>query len=162
MQRELLTLRQRVAQLESEVAGLRGTGGGGTGTPNTADIQVRGPVTVATAVFDGRVRDVTSKHIDIVDTSDGSLYRLRIDEETKAFRGPQLSRIRVSQIPEGTQVRTSFELISSGEEVARYIVAQPAQQQRQRQQEERGQQQQQRREQMGPGQRMAVPPGSQQ
>jgi hypothetical protein len=159
MQRELSSLRQRVDQLEREVGALRGTGGGGTGTGGTADIQVQGPVTVATAVFDGRVRDVTSNHIDIVDTSDGSLYRLRIDKETKAFRGPELSRIRVSQIPEGASVRTSFELISSGEEVARYIVAQPRQQQQQRQREEQRLQRQQRRERMGPGQRMVVPPG---
>ncbi|MCY1082999.1 hypothetical protein [Archangium lansingense] len=130
MRRELSMLRQRVASLEAEVDALRGTGGagGGTGTTNTADIQVQGPVAVASAVFDGRVVDVTRKHIDIVDTSDGTFYRLTLDDKTRAFVGPDLKRIPVEQIPEGTPVRTSFALIS-GVEHARNIVTQPGQQQ---------------------------------
>lgn len=132
MQRELTTLRQRVARLEAEVDALRGTGGAGTGgdtgTTDTADVQVQGPVTVATAVFDGRVVDVTRKHIDLVDTSDGTFYRLTLDDQTRAFVGPDLKRIPVEQISEGTQVRTSFALIS-GVEHARNIVTQPRQQQ---------------------------------
>lgn len=131
MQRELTTLRERVARLEAEVDALRGTGGAGTGgdtgTPDTADVQVQGPVTVATAVFDGRVVDVTRKHIDIVDTSDGTFYRLTLDDQTRAFVGPDLERIPVEQLSEGTQVRTSFALIS-GAEHARNIVTQPRQQ----------------------------------
>ena len=131
MQRELTTLRQRVARLEAEVEALRGTGGAGTGgdtgSTDTADVQVQGPVTVATAVFDGRVVDVTRKHIDIVDTSDGTFYRLTVDDQTRAFVGPDLKRIPVDQISEGTQVRTSFALIS-GVERARNIVTKPRQQ----------------------------------
>jgi hypothetical protein len=172
MQRELTTLRQRVSRLEAELGALRGTGGGGTGGggtggatpgvdtgtpgPDPEDMEVQGPVAVATAVFDGRVVDVASKHIDIVDISDGTFYRLRLDDETRAFVGPDLKRIPVERLSEGTPVRTSFALIS-GEEHARYIVTQPQrpqQQQRERQQ----QQQQQRQERMGPGQRMVVPP----
>jgi hypothetical protein len=172
MQRELTFLRQRVASLEAEVDALRGTGGGGTGGggtggptpgvdtgtpgPDPEDMKIEGPVTVATAVFDGRVVDVTRKHIDIVDISDGTFYRLNLDDQTKAFVGPDLKRIPVDQLSEGTQVRTSFALIS-GAEHARNIVTQPqrAQQQRQEQQQR---QQQQRQERMGPGQRMVVPP----
>ncbi len=125
--------------------GTTGGGTGGTGTTgggtDTANIRVEGPVTVATAVFDGRVVDVQSKHIDIVDTSDGSFYRLTIDDETRAFVGPDLNRIPVERISEGTQVRTSFALIS-GVEHARNIVTQPVQRQsRQRQGTPQGQRQ---------------------
>jgi hypothetical protein len=143
MQRELSLLRQRVASLEAEVDALRGTGGAGTGgdtgTPDTSDIQVQGPVTVATAVFDGRVVDITRKHIDIVDTSDGTFYRLTVDDQTRAFVGPDLKRIPVDQLSEGTQVRTSFALIS-GVEHARNIVTRP-----QRAQQQQGQPQRQQR-----------------
>ncbi|QRK10631.1 hypothetical protein JQX13_11410 [Archangium violaceum] len=139
MQRELTLLRQRVARLESEVDALRGTGGGGTGgagdtgTTDTANIEVRGPVAVATAVFDGRVLNVTPEHIDIVDTSDGAFYRLAINDETRAFVGPGLERIPVQKISEGTPVRTSFALVS-GEEQALNIVTQPQQRQPRQQQ----------------------------
>lgn len=165
MQRELTTLRQRVARLEAQVDALRGTGGAGTGgtgtggdtgTTDTADIQVQGPVAVATAVFDGRVVDVTPRHIDIVDTSDGAFYRLNLDDQTKAFVGPDLKRIPVEQLSEGTPVRTSFALIS-GAEHALNIVALPQRQEQQRR-EQQQRQQEQRQEQMGPGQRMVVPP----
>ncbi|MFY0527541.1 hypothetical protein ACN28I_31840 [Archangium gephyra] len=166
MQRELTTLRQRVSRLEAELGALRGTGGGGTGGatpgvdtgtpgPDPEDMEVQGPVAVASAVFDGRVVNNTRKHIDIVDTSDGTFYRLTVDDQTRAFVGPDLKRIPVEQLSEGTPVRTSFALIS-GEERARYIVTQP--QRSQQQQSERQQRQQQRQERMGPGQRMVVPP----
>lgn len=160
MRREILNLRQRVARLESEVDSLRGTGGGGTagtgdtGTTDTSNVQVRGPVTLAITTFDGRVVDVTRRHIDIVDTSDGSFYRLSLNDRTKAFVGPQLNRIPVEQLSEGMPVRTSFAFISTGEQQALNIVAQP-----QRPQQQRQQGQQQRQERMGPGQRMPVPPG---
>ncbi|HYO54804.1 MAG TPA: hypothetical protein VEU50_18630, partial [Archangium sp.] len=157
---------QRVARLEAEVGALRGPGGAGTGgdtgtgggtdTGGTADVQVRGPVTVATAVFDGRVVDVTRRHIDIVDISDGSLYRLTIDDQTRVFVGPDLKRIPVQQLSEGTPVRSSFALIS-GVEHARNIVTQPQRPQQQRLEQQRRRQQQ-RQERMGPGQRMVVPP----
>ncbi|KFA87535.1 hypothetical protein Q664_46745 [Archangium violaceum Cb vi76] len=157
MQRELAFLRQRVARLEAEVDALRGTGGGGTGGatpgvdtgtpgPDPEDMRIQGPVTVATAVFDGRVVDVARKHIDIVDTSDGTFYRLTVDAQTKAFVGPDLQRIPVGQISEGTPVRTSFALIS-GVEHARNIVTNP-------QRAPRWQQEQQR----GPGPRREAPP----
>lgn len=181
MQRELTTLRQRVTRLEAEVGSLRGTGGGGTGDtgtggtatggatggatpgvdtgtpgPDPEDMEVQGPVAVATAVFDGRVVDITRKHIDIVDISDGTFYRLTVNDQTRAFVGPDLKRIPVSQLSEGMPVRTSFALIG-GEEHALNIVTQPqrAQQQRQEQQQRLKQQRQER---MGPGQRMVVPP----
>lgn len=172
MQRELTTLRQRVSRLEAEVGTLRGTGGGGTagggtggatpgvdtGTPgpDPEDMEIQGPVTVATAVFDGRVVDITRQHIDIVDVSDGTFYRLTVNDQTRAFVGPDLKRIPVGQLSEGTQVRTSFALVG-GEEHALNIVTQP-QRAQQRRQEQQQRQQQQRQERMGPGQRMVNPP----
>ena len=83
-----------------------------------------GSITVASAVFDGTVRKVTSKHIDIVDREDGSLYRLSLDKGTKVFRGPKLTRMSARQLSEGTRVRASFDLVS-GVERARFIVVQP-------------------------------------
>lgn len=167
MQRELLNLRQRVARLESEVDSLRGTGGGGTagtgttGTPSTAGVQVQGPVTLAITTFDGRVVDVTPRHIDIVDTSDGSFYRLAINDRTKAFVGPRLNRIPVQRLSEGTPVRTSFAFTSTGDQQALNIVAQPQRPQQQQQGSQQRQQgrQQQRQERRGPEQQMSVPPG---
>jgi hypothetical protein len=162
MRRELLDLRQRVSRLEGELEALRGTGGGGSagtgatgGTTGSSNVQVQGPVTLAITTFDGRVVGVTPRHIDIVDTSDGSFYRLGINKQTKAFVGPRLDRIPVKQLTEGTPVRTSFALISTGDEQALNIVARP-----QRPQEQQQGPQQQRQEQRGPGQRMAVPPPS--
>ncbi|PTL76779.1 hypothetical protein [Vitiosangium sp. GDMCC 1.1324] len=131
MQRELANLRERVARLEGELEALRGTGGSGTGgsgaagTSGSANVQTRGSVAVATAVFDGRVVSVTPREIAIEDTSDGSLYRLAVDDRTKAFVAPRLNRIPVEQLPEGTPVRASFEYISGGVERALNIVAQP-------------------------------------
>lgn len=160
MRREILNLRQRVARLESEVDALRGTGGGGTagtggsGTTATSNVRVKGPVTLAITTFDGRVVDVTRRHIDIVDTSDGSFYRLSLNDQTKAFVGPRLDRVPVERLSEGTPVRTSFAFISTGEQRALNIVAQPQRsQQGQRGQRQQGQQQQR----QGPGQQ-AVPP----
>lgn len=93
-------------------------------TPGEPEPDAPEPVTVATAVFDGRVVGVTPGHIDIIDTSDGAFYRLTLDDQTRAFVGPELERIPVERISEGTPVRTSFALIS-GVEHARNIVVQP-------------------------------------
>ena len=156
MRREVLSLRQRVSRLESELEALRGTGGGGTagtedtGTTDTSKVQVQGPVTLAITTFDGRVVDVKRRHIDIVDTSDGSFYRLSLNDQTKAFVGPRLNRIPVQQLSEGMPVRTSFAFTSTGEQRALNIVARP-----QRQGQGQGQQGQER---TGPGQQGAMPP----
>jgi hypothetical protein len=157
MRREVLNLRQRVSRLENELEALRGTGGGGTagtgdtgttGTTGTSNVQVQGPVTLAITTFDGRVVDVKRQHIDIVDTSDGSFYRLSLNDQTKAFVGPRLNRIPVQRLSEGMPVRTSFAFTSTGEQRALNIVAQP----------QRPRQGQPRQERTGPGQQGAVPP----
>ena len=93
---------------------------------SASEATFEGSQVVATAVFDGRVRKVTPRHIDIVDTSDGSFYRLALNKGTKVFRGAQLDRITASQLSEGTPVRASFELTNSGAQNARYIVARPS------------------------------------
>jgi hypothetical protein len=148
MRRELATLRQRVANLEAQVGDLRrGTGGGGTGgggSTETANIQVRGPVAVATVTFDGTVRDVTPNRIIIVDNSDGSVYSSVIDNQTQVFEGQELNRISPRQLAEGTPVRASLDLISGVEHARNIVALEPEQQQsRQRQGEPRGQSRQQ-------------------
>jgi hypothetical protein len=148
MQRELATLRQRVARLEAQVGDQnRGTGGGGTGgggTTDTANIQVQGPVAVATVTFDGTVRDVTPNRIIIVDNSDGSVYSSVIDSQTQVFKGQELNRISPRQLAEGTPVRASLALISGVEHARNIIALEPGQQQpRQRQGQPRGQSRQQ-------------------
>ncbi|EPX59960.1 PE-PGRS family protein [Cystobacter fuscus DSM 2262] len=136
----LTDLQRRVEALEREVSNLRGTGGtggaGGSGaggsasaprdTNNTAnasrddDAQ---PVTVVTVEFDGRVRDVTPQHIEVVDITDGTVSRLAIDDQTRAFKGSTRQQIPLKQISEGARVQTSFAYVD-GVERARDIVVQ--------------------------------------
>ncbi|WP_434385642.1 hypothetical protein [Melittangium boletus] len=145
---DVTELNQRVDTLEREVSALRGTGGSGTVAPNTAAQaprqtqapagQAQGtagtnasgtPVTgtpdealpAITVEFDGRVRDVTSKYVEVEDSTDGTVSRLRIDDQTRVFRGSTRNPIPVKQLSEGAQVRTSFAYVD-GEELARDIV----------------------------------------
>jgi hypothetical protein len=127
-QGELADLRRRVDALEREVTTLRGTGGTGTADANaTQGNASRGddaqPIVAVTVEFDGTVRDVTSKHIDVVDVTDGTLSRLAIDDQTRAFKGSPRKQIPLKQLTEGARVQTSFAYIS-GVEHARDIVVQ--------------------------------------
>ena len=122
------SLRQRVDALEREVSTLRGTGGSGTANTQTSassDTQADDaePIAVVTVEFDGTVRNVTDKHIDVVDRTDGTLSRLTIDDQTRAYRGSPRKQIPLKQITEGARVQTSFAYIS-GVEHARDIVVQ--------------------------------------
>jgi len=118
-------LNQRVEALEREVSALRGTGGAGTapntGTAAPAPSDNAAPIPAITVEFDGRVRDVTPKYVEVVDSTDGTVSRLRIDDQTRVFRGSVRNRIPVKQLSEGAQVRTSFAYVD-GEELARDIV----------------------------------------
>ena len=98
---------------------------GAAGTAETAAPRDSTPVPLATVEFDGTVRDVSSKHIDVVDRTDGTVSRLAIDKETRVFKGSPRKQIAVKRLTEGTRVRTSFAYIS-GAEHARDIVVQPA------------------------------------
>ncbi|WNG13515.1 hypothetical protein F0U63_01680 [Cystobacter fuscus] len=126
--------------LEREVSTLRGTGGtggaGGSGaggsasapratndTANASRDDDTQPVTVVTVEFDGRVRDVTPQHIDVVDVTDGTVSRLAIDDQTRAFKGSTRKQIPLKQISEGARVQTSFAYVD-GVERARDIVVQ--------------------------------------
>lgn len=122
------SLQQRVEALEREVSTLRGTGGSGTAnTQTTASSGTQAddsePVALVTVEFDGTVRNVTDKHIDVVDRTDGTLSRLTIDDQTRAYRGSPRKQIPLKQITEGARVQTSFAYIS-GVEHARDIVVQ--------------------------------------
>jgi len=158
MQRELTTLRERVARLEGQVRDLgRGTGGAGTGggggTTDTSNVRAQGPTVVATVTFDGTVRAVSSNRIQVVDREDGSVYNMRIDRGTRVSDDGKA--INPRQLSEGTPVRASLAFIA-GEEHARDIVVIDEETQRLQQQQQR-QQRQQRLEGMGPGQRLMQP-----
>lgn len=163
MQRELTTLRERVARLEAQVRDLgRGTGGAGTGggetgggggTTDTSNVRAQGPTVVATVTFEGTVRAVSSKRIQVVDREDGSVYNMRIDRGTRVSDDGKV--INPRQLSEGTPVRASLAFIA-GEEHARDIVVIDEETQRLRQEQQRRQQQQ-RLEGMGPGQRLMQP-----
>jgi len=162
MQRELTTLRERVARLEGQVRDLgrgtggAGTGGGGTGgggTTDTSNVRAQGPTVVATVTFDGTVRAVSSNRIQVVDREDGSVYNMRIDRGTRVSDDGKALNPR--ELAEGTPVRASLAFIA-GEEHARDIVVIDEETQRLRQQQQQ-QQRQQRLEGMGPGQRLMQP-----
>ncbi|ATB30213.1 hypothetical protein [Melittangium boletus] len=139
---DLNNLNQRVGALEREVSALRGTGGAGPapsttapaapaapaqnmgttpGTAAPAPSDNAAPIPAITVEFDGRVRDVTPQYVEVVDSTDGTVSRLRIDDQTRVFRGSARNRIPVKQLSEGAQVRTSFAYVD-GEELARDII----------------------------------------
>jgi hypothetical protein len=162
LQREVITLRERVARLEGQVRDLgrgtggAGTGGGGTGgggTTDTSNVRAQGPTVVATVTFDGTVRAVSSNRIQVVALEDGTVYNMRIDRGTRVSDDGK--SISPRQLTEGTPVQASLALIS-GEEHARDIVVIDEETQRLRQQQQR-QQRQQRLDRMGPGQRLMQP-----
>jgi hypothetical protein len=150
---ELADLRQRVARLEERLeAQGRGPGTGGAGTPDILqrnagepDVNLQGPVTLATANFDGFVRAVSSDRIHILDT-EGNQYDLFIDRRTRVFDDGE--RISPRELEDGTLVRASLALSSSGVNQARDIVVMDEPPRRQRQQQQPQQQL------MGPGQRI--------
>jgi hypothetical protein len=142
-QGSLADLQRRVETLEREVSTLRGTegtggsgraGGSGAGgaasaprdTNNTANASRDDDaqqIAVVTVEFDGTVRDVTPQHIEVVDRTDGTVSRLVIDEQTRAFKGSTRKQIPLKQLSEGARVQTSFAYID-GVERARDIVVQ--------------------------------------
>lgn len=65
---------------------------------------------MASAIFEGRVRSVSKKAIEVIDYETGEPYVLRVTEDTRARRGER--RIPVTGIREGSEVRASFDLIS--------------------------------------------------
>jgi hypothetical protein len=114
-------LRQQVERLEDEVGALRRERGvGGAGEAGGEQLVPEGPVTLATATFQGTVRAVTPRRIYVFDPESGSIYDLVIDRQTRVFEDGE--RIRPQQLEEGTPVRTSLALISTGESRARDVV----------------------------------------
>jgi hypothetical protein len=160
MQRELLSLRERVARLEGQVRDMgRGTGGSGTGgggTTDTSNVRAKGPTVVATVTFDGTVRSVTSNRIQVVDGEDGSVYNMRIDRGTRVVDDGQA--INPRQLSEGTPVRASLAFISGEEHARDIVVIDEETQQRQQQEQQRQRQEQQRPRGVSPGQRLIQQP----
>jgi hypothetical protein len=112
--------RMEIGRLQAEVQRLRGEldnarevrrggdrGGAGTGGSGPADME---QMPVASAIFEGRVSNVSKKAVEIIDRETGETYVLRVTEDTRAKRGNR--RIPVTRISEGSQVRASFDLIA--------------------------------------------------
>ncbi|ADO75754.1 hypothetical protein [Stigmatella aurantiaca] len=110
-QEEIARLQAEVRRLQAEVetAQRQGTGGAGAVGEDTA---------VASAIFEGRVKDVSRQAIEVIDFETGEPYLLRVNDGTRATRGAQ--RIPLARIQEGSRVRASFDLVS-GETVATNI-----------------------------------------
>jgi hypothetical protein len=120
--------RAEIARLQAEVQRLRGEldnarevrrgearGGTGTGGSGAEDME---QMPVASAVFEGRVSNVSRKAVEVVDRETGETYVLRVTQDTQARRGKR--RIPVTRISEGSQVRASFDLVA-GDTVATEI-----------------------------------------
>lgn len=122
LRRELVALQARVAELEEQVEELRLAGVGGAGileqNVEEPDVRLQGPITVATAAFDGTVRSVSPDRIHVLDES-GNVYDLLIDPRTRVFAYGE--QFRPEELPEGTPVSASFALIQ-GVNHARDIV----------------------------------------
>ncbi|SEU35892.1 hypothetical protein [Stigmatella erecta] len=110
-QEEIARLQSEVRRLQAEADRNRDEGTGGSGT-------VGEDAAVASAVFEGRVKDVSQKAIEVIDFETGEPYLLRVNEGTRATRGAQ--RIPLARIQEGSRVRASFDWVS-GESVATNI-----------------------------------------
>jgi hypothetical protein len=140
---EIARLRAEVNRLRTELDNARevrgqATGGSGTGGSGM-DLE---NVPVASATFEGRVRVVSEKQVEVVDRETGDTYLLQVDKGTSATQGGQ--RIPVQSILAGSDVRASFDLIADGASVANQIEVLPrGQQSRQGQQGQQTQQGQQ-------------------
>ncbi|WP_225412751.1 hypothetical protein [Stigmatella hybrida] len=110
-QEEIARLQSEVRRLQAEADRNRDEGTGGSGT-------VGDDAAVASAIFEGRVKDVSQKVIEVIDFETGEPYLLRVNDDTRATRGAQ--RIPLARIQEGSRVRASFDLVS-GETVATHI-----------------------------------------
>lgn len=115
-QAELARLRAEVDRLRAQLDAIRASeqrGTGGSGSEQNFEAQP-----IASAVFEGRVSNVSKEVIEVIDRETGEPYVLRVDEDTRARRGER--RIPVTRIREGSEVRASFDLIA-GDTVAKQI-----------------------------------------
>lgn len=114
VQVELAKLRAEVDRLQAELDRAKGVRGGhegeeaGTGGSGARPEQAAQPV--ASATFEGRVNKVSRQSIEVIDHETGEPYLLRVNQDTRASLDNQL--IPVTGIPEGSEVRASFDLIS--------------------------------------------------
>lgn len=111
---EVARLRAEVDRLRAELNEAKGArrsskkeekGTGGSGTQREQEARP-----IASAIFEGRVKNVSGRSIEVIDRETGEPYVLRVTRDTRARSGNQ--PIPVTRIREGSEVRASFDLIS--------------------------------------------------
>lgn len=90
-----------------------------TGNTNISATAPTEEVTIATGTVDGRVKRVRPGTIEVSD-DEGNIYELRIDGRSRGLRRGR--HIPLGNIPAGTPVRASFDLVGGGESLARDIL----------------------------------------
>jgi hypothetical protein len=111
---ELARLRAEVDRLRAELDEAKGVRRSGreeeTGTGGSGEQREQEARPIASAIFEGRVRNVSRRSIEVIDRETGEPYVLRVTKDTRARSGNR--RIPVTRIREGSEVRASFDLIS--------------------------------------------------
>ncbi|WP_223759058.1 hypothetical protein [Myxococcus sp. RHSTA-1-4] len=126
---EVAQLRAQVQELQRQVAtlsrtgGAAGTGTGGAGTGGSAPAADPDSTVVASVLMQGQVAAVSENRIQVRDAETGGIYTLFVGGKTRATHNGQ--RISVQSIPEGTQVRATFNQLADGDSYATRIQVYP-------------------------------------
>jgi hypothetical protein len=76
------------------------------------------PNALASAVFQGEVRQATASFIDVRD-EEGNVYHLVVDRQTQVLDAK--TSIAPGELPEGTPVLTSFDVLNEGQTLANQV-----------------------------------------
>lgn len=116
VQVEVAQLRAEVDRLRAELDEVKGvrrntnTEDANMGTGGSGSEQAQKPRPIASSTVEGRVRKVSKRSIEVIDSESGEPYVLRLNEDSRARRGQW--RIPVTRIRQGSEVRASFDLVA--------------------------------------------------